>query len=103
MVYRLPYRVFASLLWLSVLAAGLAGCATTPPPVPVVVTGNGHCQPAADLPAHKTMKKVPEVETFMENLYAMFLGERKDHAKDIADYNSLYDTCVGGKASSTTK
>lgn len=73
-----------------------AGCATAP--VPVVVSGNGKCHPAQDLPAHKTIKPVPEVDTFMEDLYGLFALERSDHAKDISDYNSLWATCVGGAA-----
>ena len=75
-----------------VLVLMLTGCASTPP---VAISGNGNCHPAADLPAHKVMKKVPEQATLLEDLWGLFASERKDHAADIRDYNSLYDTCVG--------
>ena len=79
------------------LMLSVAGCASTPAvPAAVVVEGNGKCHPASDLPAHKTMKKVPEADTTLDALFALLLGERKDHAKDVQDYNSLYDTCVNG-------
>jgi hypothetical protein len=78
---------------LAILCAALAlsACATT---APAVVTGNGGCHPSQDLPAHKVMKKVPEVVTPLEDLWALLGLERKDHAGDIRDYNSLYDQCV---------
>lgn len=75
-----------------IMALALAGCATSPPQL---VSGNGSCHPSVDLPAHKTMKKVPEQDVLLEDLWALLLGERKDHAKDIDDYNSLYSECVG--------
>lgn len=77
------------------LATMACGCASTKTPDPVVVSGNGHCTPAVDLPDHKTMNKVPETETFMEGLYSLFGTERHDHSKDVSDYNSLWNTCVG--------
>lgn len=76
-----------------VLLFVLTGCAST---LPVAVSGNGSCHPAADLPVKKVMKRVPETTTLMEDLWALLAAERKAHADDIRDYNSLYTTCVKG-------
>lgn len=80
-------------LALSVCAL-LAGCATSQP---ANISGNGGCRPSQDLPATKVMKKVPEAETSLEDLWALFARERKDHGADVRDYNSLYKQCVGDK------
>jgi hypothetical protein len=72
----------------------LGGCAGTP--TPVQIEGNGFCHPAQDLPAHKAVAPVPETATAMDDLYALLASERKQHAADDRDYNSLYSTCVGG-------
>lgn len=94
MIRRFVFRT----LPLALAVLSLCGCATVPPPAPpIVVAGNGHCHPASDLPAHKTLQALPEVETFMDDLFGLFLKDRKAHADDIADYNSLYETCVNGK------
>lgn len=77
-------------LFAFVLALVLSGCAS----VPLVVSGNGSCHPSADLPSHKALKKVPEETTLLEDLWGLLLNERKDHARDVRDYNSLYDQCV---------
>lgn len=69
----------------------LAGCST---PTPVVISGNGQCHPSQDLPSHKDMKKVPEANISLEDFFGLFANERKDHASDIRDYNSLFDQCV---------
>lgn len=75
------------------LLLAIGGCADVPTVVPV--HENGFCHPSQDLPAHKTMKKVPEQTTLLEDLYGLLALERKDHAGDIRDYNSLYEQCVG--------
>lgn len=96
-LYRRPYRFGLVLLAAGLLAVVLlAGCASTPPPT--IVAGNGSCHPSVDLPAHKTMKKVPVSDTFMEDLFGLLLSERHEHYADIQDYNSLYETCVGKPA-----
>ena len=68
----------------------LAACASTP----ALITGNGTCQPSQDLPAEKVIQKLPEQATLFEEFYHLFARERKDHAKDVEDYNSLYSQCV---------
>lgn len=82
---------------LSALAIGIAllltACVNAPPP-PIVVSGNGKCHPSADLPAHKELKKVPVIDTAIDTLFDLLGMERKDHAADDRDYNSLYDQCV---------
>jgi hypothetical protein len=70
----------------------LAGCADNPDPL--VVSGNGKCHPSADLPAHKELSKVPVADTAIDTLFDLLGMERKDHAADDRDYNSLYDQCV---------
>ena len=70
----------------------LSACAATPA---VQVQGNGFCHPAQDLPAHKAVTPVPEVPTAMDDLYGLLAAERKSHAADDRDYNSLYTACVG--------
>lgn len=70
----------------------LTGCAATGPSS--TIGGNGSCHPSQDLPAKKTMQKVPEADTQLEDFWALFAKERKDHAVDIKDYNSLYSQCV---------
>lgn len=99
MIWKLSPRWFNRLVALSIFAAVLGGCASTPDPLPaaVLVEGNGNCRPPSDLPPKKTMKKVPAVEATIQKLYDLLLGERKDHAKDVQDYNSLYEICVNGK------
>lgn len=84
----IDFKIVAIILLLIIL---VAGCAHAPQ---VPLTANGTCHPAQDLPAKKTMKKVPEQPTLFEDLYALFLAERADHAKDVADYNSLSTECV---------
>lgn len=72
-----------------VLALLLGGCQTLTsflPPQP--------CKPAVDLPAEKHLAKVPEVDTANDAFYTLFLYERKEHAVDDQDYNSLYSQCV---------
>ncbi len=71
----------------------LAGCASAPPVSQI--QGNGYCHPSQDLPAHKAVKKLPETVTGMDELFGLFAAERKDHAADDRDYNSLYSQCVG--------
>jgi hypothetical protein len=87
-------RWFLRLLALWVLSVGLAGCGTLRdlvlPPLPPQA-----CKPAADLPPVKTITPFPEREVPNEEFYVLALQERKDHAKDVQDYNSLYKTCVG--------
>lgn len=95
---------FLLLCTLSIFAMAFAGCASTPKlptAIPVQVVGNGKCKPPVDLPAHKTMKKVPVVDTFLDEAYSLLGIERHDHAKDITDYNSLYDVCVDKSGAST--
>lgn len=82
------------LLYAVALAALVSGCALSPPSSTVVVAGNGACHPSQDLPTKKTMKKVPEVVTPLQDLFNLFASERKDHATDVRDYNSLYEQCV---------
>ena len=82
-------------LYIAFIAALLYGCAGSVPPPPVIVSGNGHCHPSQDLTAPKTMSKVPEQDTAAEDLWGLFLQERKAHAADQRDYNSLYSQCVG--------
>lgn len=84
---------YAALVSLGLLFC-LAGCATAPPDT-IVVSGNGHCKPAQDLPSHKKVLPVPEVDTAAEDVWVLLATERKQHAADDRDYNSLYDTCVG--------
>jgi len=89
-------RVAISLTLMGALVAAfliLAACSTTHD-MPTIVSGNGQCHPSQDLPAKKTMNKVPEQDTAAEDLWGLFLQERKDHAADQRDYNSLYDQCV---------
>lgn len=74
------------------LALSVGGCAT-----PAITT---HCTPSSDLPARKEMKKVPETATGIEHLYDLLVDERRDHAADIRDYNSLYSQCVSPSAAS---
>lgn len=85
-------RIFAAAF---VFTLVLTGCAAPQVSIPGA-TGNGLCHPSQDLPAHKTIKKVPEQNTLLEDLYALFASERKDHATDVRDYNSLYSQCVDG-------
>jgi hypothetical protein len=100
-------------LWMVGMALGLVGltsCASpqinpalisapvNTPPATIVVTGNQACHPAQDLPAEKSMKKVPEKATAMEDLYALFAQERSAHAQDDRDYNALWAQCVGPAA-----
>lgn len=69
----------------------LGGCQTITsflPPQPCIVS--------PDLPAVKHVDLLPVVETGNQTLYSQFLAERKVHAKDDDDYNSLYKTCVQG-------
>jgi hypothetical protein len=56
------------------------------------------CKPAVDLPVHKQVAPLPEVDTSNDAFFNLFLHERATHAKDDQDYNSLYDTCVGPPA-----
>ena len=66
----------------------LGGCAS------IVPASVGTCHPSTDLPAVKTIKKVPEAETSFEDLFKLFAQERKAHGDDVRDYNSLYKECV---------
>lgn len=66
----------------------LGGCSTVSP------VSVGPCHPSTDLPAVKTIKKVPEAETSFEDLFKLFAQERKAHGDDVRDYNSLYKECV---------
>jgi hypothetical protein len=78
-------------LLITLLATLSAGCASTP----IITTlPPALCKPATDLPAHKNITKLPEVETPNDQFYSLFLQERAQHAKDAQDYNSLYATCV---------
>lgn len=76
-----------ALLFLS-FALLCAGCAS---PAQVVSSG---CHPSTDLPSVKVIKKVPEADTSIEDLFKLFAQERKDHGQDVRDYNSLYKECV---------
>ena len=99
MIWKLTPKQFWHLVAICSFLA-LAGCASDKVDLAntaVVVEGNGKCHPASDLPPHKTMKKVPEKATGLSALFDLFTTERHDHAKDVQDYNSLYDTCVNGK------
>lgn len=78
-----------------IIAFGLSGCATVPPPV---VSGNGSCHPSTDLPAHKTVKKPPQDATLLEDTFALLGFYIKDDVQNVLDYNSLYEQCVGVKA-----
>jgi hypothetical protein len=79
-------------LLLILIGFNLSGCAADPA---VQVQGNGYCHPAQDLPAHKVVAPVPETATAMDDLYALLAAERKTHAADDRDYNSLFAACVG--------
>lgn len=76
-----------------ILSTAIAGCAAPPAQI---VGGNGSCHPSQDLPTKKTMQKVPEADTQLEDFWALFAKERKDHAVDQRDYNSLFQQCVLG-------
>jgi hypothetical protein len=54
------------------------------------------CKPADDLPPKKTVSKLPETATPNDVAFALWLRDRSMWAKDVADYNSLYKTCVVG-------
>ena len=95
-LYNLRPAIFLRVCGLCIASAVLFGCQDASVPAAIVVSGNGHCTPASDLPAVKHMKKVPVVDTFMDDLGTLLFGERRDHKKDIDDYNSLYQTCVIG-------
>lgn len=84
----IDFKMVAVVLLIIIL---VAGCASAPQ---VPLTANGTCHPSQDLPVHKVIKKVPEQPTLFEDLYNLFLAERADHAKDVADYNSLSNECV---------
>lgn len=71
----------------------LAGCATTPPPA-VQITGNGFCHPSTDLPAHKSVAPVAEQDMTVDQVVEAWIAERKQHATDDRDYNSLFSECV---------
>ena len=86
-----------SIIFCAVLLAGCAHTTTVP------ISGNGTCLPSQDLPATKTIKKVPEADTQLEDLWALLAQERKDHATDIRDYNSLFNQCVGDKHATTDR
>ncbi len=73
-------------------AVALAGCASAPVSQ---VQGNGYCHPAQDLPAHKAVALLPEKQVGMDDLFGYLAAERKQHAADDRDYNSLYSICVG--------
>jgi hypothetical protein len=90
---KLHWRVQKWVIFAALVVGLLCGCAPTPP-VEVPVVGNNTCIPASDLPDHKAMKKVPEVDTGATGLYDLLLDERSSHAKDIQDYNSLHKACV---------
>jgi hypothetical protein len=94
-LYGLKPKTFLRVCGFCVLSVLLFGCGSVPATSPVVVSGNGHCVPASDLPSHKTVQAVPEKETFMEDLYSLLGLERRYRARDVSDYNSLWDTCVG--------
>ena len=96
MFSKIRFHVVRAFL-LASLVAGVVGCASAPPPVVTQVQGNGFCHPSVDLPAEKHMTKVPATDTFMEDVFGLLLDERKAHADDQRDYNSLYQTCVMGK------
>lgn len=84
------YTLFSAAV---LIGFALSGCATAP----VVQTqGNGFCHPAQDLPTHKAVSPVPEADTKMDDLFALLATERKQHAQDDRDYNSLYRQCVAG-------
>lgn len=70
----------------------LSGCGTTAVVVPV--EGNHHCHPSSDLPAHKSLKPVPEIDQQLGDFFSLFSDERRQHAADDRDYNSLHDQCV---------
>lgn len=81
---------FVETMALATLLA-LGGCQTLTsflPPQPCIVS--------ADLPTEKHVAALPEVETGNQTLFGQFLAERKVHAQDDQDYNSLYKTCVMG-------
>lgn len=84
-----------SMVFCAVLLAGCAHTTTVP------ISGNGTCHPSQDLPSHKTIKKVPETDTQLEDLWALMAQERKAHGDDVRDYNSLYSTCVKGTDDAT--
>jgi hypothetical protein len=75
-----------------VLALLLGGCQTVTSFLPPQ-----RCKPAVDLPAEKHLAKVPEVETGNQAFYDLLLQERRVHAQDDQDYNSLYSQCVAEK------
>jgi hypothetical protein len=85
----IAYRLFLPAV---LIACGLSACAA---PAPVQIEGNGYCHPSQDLPAHKAVKLLPELDTRMDDLFGFLAAERKDHAADDRDYNSLYAQCVG--------
>lgn len=76
-----------------VLALFLSGCGAVPQTL--LVSGNGTCHPAQTLPAHKAV--APLNEGLIYDLLGVFnalVDERKSHAADDRDYNTLWNECV---------
>jgi hypothetical protein len=80
--------IFALIALVFLLVTGCQTLTSFLPPQP--------CQVSPDLPVEKHLVALPEVETGNQTLFGQFLTERKVHAQDDQDYNSLYKTCVLG-------
>lgn len=80
-----------------VLALFLSACAGVPETVPI--SGNGQCHPSQALPSHKAVAPVNEGLTWdILALFHALVDERKTHADDDRDYNTLYGECVAPAA-----
>lgn len=80
-----------------VLALCLSACAEAPLTVPV--SGNGQCHPSQALPSHKAVAPVDESQDWsLLTMFHALVDERKNHADDDRDYNTLYGECVAPAA-----
>lgn len=85
-----------------VLLAALALAACGGVPETVQVSGNGSCHPSQTLPAHKAVAPLNEGLAYdLLTVFNALVDERKTHAADDRDYNTLYGECVGVSGQAT--
>lgn len=73
----------------------LAACSITPPPEPIVVSGNGHCHPSQALPQAIVIETIPAKPTDKDGLYDLLVDSRKALGTAADQYRKLWDECVG--------
>lgn len=76
-----------------VLVLFLAACGG--PAETALLSGNGTCHPSQALPSHKAVAPVDESQPWdILRVFRALVDERKSHADDDRDYNTLYRECV---------